>query len=191
MSEAKKMKLVELHLGPIRTNCYLVIQKEKKEALIIDPGDGAATVAAKLTEEGVTPKAILLTHGHRDHIGAVPELRKHYGIPVYVGAEDQEMLGDADKDQLELAGFSIQVFHTPGHTPGGCCFYFPEEQVLFSGDTLFCGSVGRTDFPGGSSSALVTSVRRLLKELPAETEVYPGHENDTSIEQERCWNPYA
>lgn len=170
-------------------------------------------MAAKLTEEGVTPKAILLTHGHRDHIGAVPELRKHYGIPVYVGAEDQEMLGDADKnlstglfgkpmtlqadqllkdkDQLELAGFSIQVFHTPGHTPGGCCFYFPEEQVLFSGDTLFCGSVGRTDFPGGSSSALVTSVRRLLKELPAETEVYPGHENDTSIEQERCWNPYA
>ncbi|MFQ9394009.1 MAG: MBL fold metallo-hydrolase [Lachnospiraceae bacterium] len=127
-------------------------------------------MAAKLTEEGVTPKAILLTHGHRDHIGAVPELRKHYGIPVYVGAEDQEMLGDADKnlstglfgkpmtlqadqllkdkDQLELAGFSIQVFHTPGHTPGGCCFYFPEEQVLFSGDTLFCGSVGRTDFPG-------------------------------------------
>ena len=92
MSEAKKMKLVELHLGPIRTNCYLVIQTEKKEALIIDPGDGAATVAAKLTEEGVTPKAILLTHGHRDHIGAVPELRKHYGIPVYVGAEDQEML---------------------------------------------------------------------------------------------------
>ena len=213
MSEAKKMKLVELHLGPIRTNCYLMIQTEKKEALIIDPGDGAATVAAKLTEEGVTPKAILLTHGHRDHIGAVPELRKHYGIPVYVGAEDQEMLGDADKnlstglfgkprtlqadqllkdkDHLELAGFSIQVFHTPGHTPGGCCFYFPEEQVLFSGDTLFCGSVGRTDFPGGSSSALVTSVRRLLKELPAETEVYPGHENDTSIEQERCWNPYA
>ena len=112
MSEAKKMKLVELHLGPIRTNCYLMIQTEKKEALIIDPGDGAATVAAKLTEEGVTPKAILLTHGHRDHIGAVPELRKHYGIPVYVGAEDQEMLGDADKN------LSTGLFGKP-HDPAG------------------------------------------------------------------------
>ena len=91
MSEAKKMKLVELHLGPIRTNCYLVIQTEKKEALIVDPGDGAVTVAAKLTEEGVTPKAILLTHGHRDHIGAVPELRKHYGIPVYTRNNLMEM----------------------------------------------------------------------------------------------------
>ena len=213
MKEAKNRKLLELHLGPIRTNCYLMMRTDKKEALIIDPGDGAAAVAAKLTEEGVTPKAILLTHGHRDHIGAVPELRKHYGIPVYVGEADQEMLGSADKnlssglfgepltmqadkllkdgDQLELAGFSIRVFHTPGHTPGGCCFYFPEEKVLFSGDTLFCGSVGRTDFPGGSSSALRTSVRRLLKELPGDTEVYPGHEGDTSIEQERRWNPYA
>ena len=202
-----------LTVGMVETNCCLVYNEETKQAVIVDPGDAADVIREECRKLELSPELILLTHGHRDHIGAVPELRKHYGIPVYVGAEDQEMLGDADKnlstglfgkpmtlqadqllkdkDQLELAGFSIQVFHTPGHTPGGCCFYFPEEQVLFSGDTLFCGSVGRTDFPGGSSSALVTSVRRLLKELPAETEVYPGHENDTSIEQERCWNPYA
>ena len=204
MKEAKNRKLLELHLGPIRTNCYLMIRTDKKEALIIDPGDGAAAVAAKLTEEGVTPKAILLTHGHRDHIGAVPELRKHYGIPVYVGEADQEMLGSADKnlssglfgepltmqadkllkdgDQLELAGFSIRVFHTPGHTPGSVCYQ--HEKTLFCGDTLFYQGYGRVDLAGGNSLQMALSLKRLLK-LPGDVICYPGHGMKTKIAWER------
>ena len=208
MSEAKKMKLVELHLGPIRTNCYLMIQTEKKEALIIDPGDGAATVAAKLTEEGVTPKAILLTT-----IGIISELYRSLGNMVvfrFMGAEDQK-LGDADKnlfhrpfsespvtlqaDQLRRIKtswswqFSISgVPYTPGHTPGGLLLFSGGAGALLRGyffllapweERIFRGKQLRTgDFRASSS-----------EELPAETEVYPGHENDTSIEQEGAGTP--
>ena len=208
-----RLEIRQMHLGPIRTNCYLAVNKETKEVLIVDPADNAGNISARLAEEGLTPKAVLLTHGHRDHIGAVPELRSHYGIPVYVGREDEAMLEDAqanlslelfgkalafhgdvlltDKEELRIAGFRICVFHTPGHTPGGCCFYLPEEGILFSGDTLFCESVGRTDFPGGSSRKLLDSVQRLLRELPGETRVLPGHECETTIAHEKRYNPYA
>jgi glyoxylase-like metal-dependent hydrolase (beta-lactamase superfamily II) len=179
--------------------------------LIVDPGDQAKQLSEKIAESGYTPAAILLTHGHFDHIMAVDALRNEYQIPVYAGEYEREMLESPEADmlglgalkgnytadtyvkdgqELELAGFQIKVFHTPGHTPGGVCYYLPDEQVLMSGDTLFCGSVGRTDFPGGSMSQLVRSVSEKLFTLPGEVKVYPGHERSTSIAFEKEYNPF-
>lgn len=208
----KNLDLQKCILGPVYTNCYFLKNKATDELVIIDPADCPEKIEQKVSQMNGKPVAVLLTHGHFDHIMAAQAVKEKYNIPIYACRQEEEMLREPsvnmtahygrdcsitpdrfldDLDVFEVAGFSIQMIHTPGHTKGSCCYYLKDEDVLFSGDTVFCGSVGRTDFPGGSSSALVTSVRRLLKELPAETEVYPGHENDTSIEQERCWNPYA
>ena len=156
--------------------------------------------------------AILLTHGHFDHIMAAEELRDYYHIPIYACRAEADMLRDPvknmteyyrvpasfdadryldDNDEFTCAGFRIQVMHTPGHTVGGCCYYLPEEKILFSGDTLFCGSVGRTDFPGGSMSQIITSLHRLIDNLPEETEVYPGHNSSTTIGDEKRDNPFV
>lgn len=152
-----------------------------------------------------------MTHGHFDHASAAEELAKEFGISIYIYEDDKETLEDPeanvsymmgeskvfhadvflkDEQELDLAGFHIRVLHTPGHTKGGCCYYFPYEDVLFSGDTLFCTSVGRTDFKGGSSSDLIRSIKEKLMVLPDRTTVYPGHNDVTSIENERMYNPY-
>lgn len=207
-----KFQVKQLLLGALRTNCYLMINEESKETLIVDPADGAEVIISKLSREGLKPTAVLLTHGHVDHIGAAETLRAHYGISIYAEESETELLGNPganlsnmfgapiclksdvqlkDGEKLSLAGFEIQIFHTPGHTPGGCCYYFPAEKVLFSGDTLFCESVGRSDFPGGSQRTLVESVRRLLEVLPEDTRVFPGHECETDIAHEKRWNPYV
>ena len=198
-------------LGMVATNCYLAINKETKEALIIDPADNAPRIARELDKAGAHPVAILLTHGHFDHILAVDDLRDKYRIPVYCHKDEEEVLEkDAlnmasmigrlystkadvllrDEEQLKLAGFDIIVFHTPGHTKGGVCYYLPEEQTLFSGDTLFCGSVGRTDFPTGSMITLIRSVKEKLFVLPDDVRVYPGHDMETSIGYEKRYNPF-
>lgn len=207
-----QMQVEHLAVGPVQTNCYLAINKETKEAIIIDPGDDADRIGMRLMQLEAKPVAILLTHGHFDHAGAAKTLAAQYDILVYAHEKEAETLEDSrmnlsgplaggattyhvdvflkDEQELTLAGLHMRVLFTPGHTPGGCCYYFPREDVLFSGDSLFCGSVGRTDFPGGSMRTLVDSVRNKLMSLPENTIVYPGHDIETTIEQERMYNPF-
>lgn len=193
-------------VGPVATNCYVVYYEEDKLAVIVDPGEEALNIRSWMTQLGVTPGAILLTHGHFDHIGAVNELRKMYEIPVYAldieksvlitGKNLGSMVGlsnlsvDADyyvkdRETIRIGEMVFQVFHTPGHTEGSCCYYMEQEGVLFSGDTMFCGTYGRTDFPGGSQSAIIRSIKERLLTLPDDTMVYPGHQCTTTIGDER------
>lgn len=206
------MKIEMMVLGDVRTNCYLLINEETKEALVVDPADRADVIVRKLIDEGLTLKAILLTHGHGDHILAVGDLKKQFGVKVYAAKAEEALLSDAvqnlskalfgiavtvkpdilleDGQEFEAAGIHLRMLHTPGHTPGGCCYYQAEEKILFSGDTLFCGSIGRTDFPGGSLSKLTRSVKEKLLVLPEDVKVYPGHEEITTIGHEKRYNPY-
>lgn len=206
------MKIETMVLGDVRTNCYLLINEETKEALVVDPADRADVIVRKLIDEGLTLNAILLTHGHGDHILAVGDLKKQFGVKVYAAKAEEALLSDAaqnlskalfgiavtvkpdilleDGQEFEVAGIRLRMLHTPGHTPGGCCYYQAEKKILFSGDTLFCGSIGRTDFPGGSLSELVRSVKEKLLVLPEDVKVYPGHEEITTIGHEKRYNPY-
>lgn len=198
-------------VGAVATNCYLAENTRTKEALIIDPGDSAGKIAQIIKNEEVTPVAVLLTHGHFDHAMAAEELAQEFQIPVYAHEKEQEtletprinlsgMIGQSlafhadryvrDGEELNLAGFRIQVLHTPGHTLGGVCYYLESEKTLFSGDTLFCQSVGRTDFPTGSASTLIRSIKEKLMPLPDDTTVYTGHEDMTTIGMERKYNPF-
>ena len=195
----------------IGTNCYLVINEETKDTVMVDPGAYPAKLKNAVKEQGLKLKAVLLTHAHFDHIMGVDALVGKYNIPVYIHEDDADMLqrpelncgamigtkatAKADKlvrdgDVLQLAGMEIRVIHTPGHTTGGACYYFPQEEVVFSGDTLFCESVGRTDLPGGSMSQIVRSVKEKLFKLPDLTIVYPGHGEPTKISTEKQYNPF-
>ena len=207
-----KLKVEKRVLGMVRTNVYLAVNTETKEAILIDPADAAEALERDIAALGVHPVGILLTHGHFDHIGAAEKLAERYQIKIGAGSEEADVMSAAalnlstqfgrpftaspdclyaDKEELLLAGFRIQVLCTPGHTKGGVCYYLPEEGALFSGDTLFCESVGRTDFPTGSMSVLARSVRGLLEALPDETAVYPGHESETTIAHEKEFNPFV
>ena len=208
MTEIKVESYVVSDFG---TNCYFVINTETKEMLIVDPGDNATMLAAKIEDEQLKPVAILLTHGHLDHAGAAEELAKKFEVKIYAHEAEKETLEDSrmnltaafgaakvfhadaflkDEEILELIGCKIKVLFTPGHTPGGCCYYFNDQRILFSGDTLFCESVGRTDFPGGSSSTLIRSIREKLLNLSDDIKVYPGHMAQTSIGTEKMYNPF-
>ena len=206
-----KLKLQKLTLGPVFTNCYFILNEETKELLIVDPADASAKIKNQVSAMGAKPVGILLTHGHFDHIMAAEAVKREYDIPIYACRQEAEMLrepslnmtanygrdcsvkADVQLDDLEVfeaAGFSIQMLHTPGHTKGSCCYYIQDEGVLFSGDTLFYGSVGRTDFPGGSTAEIVRSLHKLVDSLPEETEVYPGHDASTTIGYEKRYNPF-
>ncbi|EOS27710.1 hypothetical protein C806_00157 [Lachnospiraceae bacterium 3-1] len=205
------MKVEHHCVGQVATNCYFMINEETKEALVIDPGDSAQMLAEKLNQKGWKPQAVLLTHGHFDHAMAAKELAEMFGIEIYAHEREKDTLEDPrknvsimvgnkdnyradvyvkDGEVLELAGMEVKVLHTPGHTEGGCCYYLEKEKILFSGDTLFCQSVGRTDFPGGSMSKIVRSIKEKLMALPDEVKVYPGHMGMTTIGSERVRNPY-
>ena len=205
------MKIENFVLGPIGTNCYIVTNEETKECFAVDMAACPKEYVNHIKAAGLTMKGLFLTHGHFDHILGIDSFLKEFPVPVYAGVEEQPVLADArlnvasmyggdytftgeealeDGQELECAGIKIKVLHTPGHTIGGCCYYLPEEKVLFSGDTLFCGSIGRTDLPTGSSSTLVRSVREKLMCLPEETHVYPGHMDETTIAYEKQQNPF-
>lgn len=203
-----EMRIEHLVAGMIQTNVYLVMNSDTKELIIIDPADDAEGIAAKISEMEGSPVAIFLTHGHFDHRLAANALKEKYNIPVVACGLEKEVLAlpsmwgmqaddldidteVSDNESIRYAGFDIKVLHTPGHTVGSVCYYFPEEGVLFSGDTLFRMSYGRTDFPTGSPQDMFKSVQRLLTELPPETKVYPGHEGFTQIEIEQRYNPLA
>lgn len=206
------MKVEKHILGMVGTNCYVVYDEETKEALIIDPADNSEFLEGRINANGLKLRAVLLTHGHFDHIMAVNDLASVYRMPVYACEVEAEVLKSPrynlcetfglpsaeveadhlvkDGDILEIAGFSIRVLFTPGHTKGGCCYYFEDEKAVFTGDTLFYGSVGRTDFPTGDMSVLIRSIQEKLMALPDDVMVYPGHESRTTIGQERAGNPY-
>lgn len=205
------MKIEKFVTGIISTNCYLVSNEETRQAVIIDPAAVPRALTETVERENLEIQAVLLTHGHFDHILGLDTLLKLWQVPVYVEEEDQEILMDTQLNQsaiytasytfsgarsvrdgevLSLAGYDFQVFHTPGHTRGGCCYYVASEHVLFSGDTLFQNSVGRTDFVNSSTSDLIRSIREKLLPLPDDTVVYPGHMGETTIGHERKYNPF-
>lgn len=208
----KNSELQTCVLGSVSTNCYLLKNKNTGEVLIVDPADQAQEIFSKVKEMQAKPAAVLLTHGHYDHILAVEDVKKEYQIPVYACEKESGTLLDPsanlsgygnrscslkadilleDLQVFDAAGFSVQMIHTPGHTPGSCCYYLEDEGILFSGDTLFYGSVGRTDLPGGSTGQIVESLHRLTDSLPEETEVYPGHDISTTIGYEKRYNPFV
>ena len=210
--QGKRMKIEKYALGSLGTNCYLVENEETKELVIIDPAICPDYMISYVKRIGYEPKAILLTHGHFDHIMAVKKVKEKYQIPVYACRQEEAMLAEPtinmtavygsacsikpdvlldDGQIFEAAGFSIQMFYTPGHTKGSCCYYLKDEGVLFSGDTVFYGSVGRTDFPGGSTAEIVRSLHKLVDSLPEETEVFPGHDASTTIGYEKRYNPFV
>ena len=208
------MKIDHLILGAYETNSYVLRDSDTAtDCLVIDTGLDIGGLIDFLEERQLNPVAIVLTHGHVDHIGGVTALRSRFpGMKVGIHKLDAEMLTEpqanlsamtgaplrtepedfslAEQDVVEQAGVELLVLHTPGHTPGGVCLYSKNNGVAFVGDTLFADSVGRTDFPGGSMSQLTRSIREKLFALPDETRVYPGHGPATTIGHEKAYNPF-
>lgn len=198
------LQIKRMRVGQIGTNCYLLEDTDAKTCVVVDPGDQPDDIDQEIRKAGLSLTMILITHGHFDHVLGVPGLLKKWpGIPVYVhekevnwtGAGDQYMLlGPVenihtvkDGDTIDFGGTPIEVLHTPGHSPGSVTYRVGD--VLFCGDTLFAGSCGRTDFPGGSMKAMMASLARLAA-LPGDYRVLPGHMEPSTLERERKTNPY-
>lgn len=199
-----------IEVSPFQVNCYLVWNDEDKNGVIIDPGDEDELILEHIEKNEIIPKAILLTHGHADHIGAVKPLKKKLDIPLYIGIGDETMLASPsanvsaffgyeitcppadhvlkDGDVISFGSLKISVFSTPGHSPGGICFFI--ENSLFCGDTLFNGSIGRTDLPGGNYQQLIDSIEKSILSLPDDIICYPGHGPKTTVGEERRSNPF-
>jgi glyoxylase-like metal-dependent hydrolase (beta-lactamase superfamily II) len=201
-----------LTVGPVQENCFIARWDGAREALVIDPGDEPERIIELIDELGVSVEAILITHTHFDHVGAVAPLARHTGAPVWCPQLETQVLADImsyvpwpgfgpfesyDADHtvsggetLELAGFEIDVIFTPGHSPGHVSYSIAGAKALFSGDVLFQGSVGRTDLPGGDWPTLAQSIAGLLDALPEDTQVFPGHMGLTTLGRERATNPF-
>jgi len=199
-------------VGLVAENTYIFRREGSDHGVIVDPGDEAPTLLGAIDALGITLDGILLTHTHFDHVGAVAPVAKATGAEVWVPEIEKSVLADimsfvpwpgfgpfeswdaehtvAGGEKLELGGFEIDVLFTPGHSPGHVTYSIPDEQVIFSGDVLFEGSVGRTDLPGGDWPTLLESIRSLVDGLPAETTVYPGHMGVTTLGAERASNPF-
>lgn len=216
------LKIGRMVLGMYQTNCYFVYRADSRDVIVIDPADQGDRIAQTLEKNGFVVAAILITHGHFDHIWgcealkkAADEKAKELGrepVKVYACEAEKDLLKDPyqnvskqmrrpctvdadvdvkDGEEITVAGITCKVITTPGHTAGGCCYYFAEAGFLVCGDTLFLESVGRSDFPTGSESQLIRSVREKLFPLPDETLVYPGHGDSTSIGHEKKYNPFC
>ena len=187
------IKIGRIVLGVCQTNCYFVYEEGKQEVIVFDPADKGEYIFNGLKDKGFFVKAIFLTHGHFDHIWGVEELRKLSGASVYAYEGEQEVCESPALNVSQDTGRPCMTFRliaTPGHTKGSCCYYFEEDKLLISGDTLFQESVGRTDLPTGSMSTLVRSVKEKLLSLPEDVKVYPGHGEATSIGYEKAYNPF-
>lgn len=207
------MEVTVLTVGPVYTNCYIVNKEnDSTGCVVIDPGEDAEKIASYIRKKNLTCEGILLTHGHFDHITAVSELHSLVGGKIYAYEKEKELLADPmlnssamvgyevgieadvwlrDGQMLEIAGMQFQVIHTPGHTTGGCCYYAESDKLLFSGDTIFMESIGRTDLPTGNSRELIDSVRNKVLTLPNDVTIYPGHGPKTTVAYEVANNPYA
>ncbi len=206
------MEWYQLPLGPLQTNCY-VLSNRNNSCLIIDPGEEAEKVFRYLNQKKLKPAAILLTHAHFDHIGAVEPIRAKYSVPVYLHTQEKKWLTDpvlngsrlfgmgevkaepadyllSGNQDLSIGEFTFTVLETPGHSPGSISFYFQEAGLVASGDALFQGSIGRTDLPGGSHETLLKSIHKKLLVMPEETLVLSGHGPVTTIGQEMDSNPF-
>lgn len=204
------MQYMSMVLGPVMTNCYIVYDSETRDAMVIDPAWNYRKIDQALQDNQLHLQFIFLTHGHADHIGALQELRNYKNVPVYVGKGDVDLISNSrnnlsmfmgkeikcespdyvvtDGEIITLGHLKFTALETPGHTPGGISLY--GEGVVFSGDTLFRYSVGRTDLYGGSAKTLIDSINTKLKPLPDDTVVLPGHGPSSTIGEERRGNPY-
>jgi glyoxylase-like metal-dependent hydrolase (beta-lactamase superfamily II) len=206
------MILETLTVGPFQENCYVIGDESTGEGALVDPGDEAARIALAVEQTGLEVGRIIVTHAHIDHVGAVAALVDEYSCPVLMHAEAEPMLGQLptqalmmglrfgkvpaverhieDDEVLEVGGLRLRALYTPGHAPGHLAFYLESEGLVLSGDALFAGSVGRTDLFGGDMELLLRSINERLLALPDETRVYPGHGPQTTVGDERRYNPF-
>jgi hydroxyacylglutathione hydrolase len=206
------MILETFPVGPLHCNCTILGDEVTHEAMVVDPGDNIPEILSRLQKHGLTLRQIVVTHAHIDHVGGAAQLRKLTGAPVLMNKQDLALLGmmemqagwigvptpevappDASAEDglaIGLAALPAEVIHTPGHTPGSICLLFPAQHLLLAGDTLFAGSIGRTDLPGGDGHQILRSLRDRLLVLPDATRVVPGHGPETTIGVERHSNPF-
>jgi hydroxyacylglutathione hydrolase len=199
-------------VGPLLCNCTILGDEETREAIVIDPGDDVSRIHKRLAEQGLKLKQILVTHGHIDHVGGALKLKRLTGAPIFMNEADLAQLDIMDTQAawlgvrapetappdeslaegqiVGLESYPAQVLHTPGHTQGSICLHFAPLNLLIAGDTLFAGSIGRTDFPGGNFDQIIASLHSRLLTLPDETKVLPGHGPLTTIREERASNPF-
>jgi hydroxyacylglutathione hydrolase len=206
------MILESFPVGPLRCNCTILGDEATHDAIVVDPGDNIPQILSRLQKHGLTLRQIIVTHAHIDHVGGAALLKKVTGAPVFLNKQDLGLLGamemqagwlgvatpevappDASADDglaIGLPALPAEVIHTPGHTPGSICLLFPRQHLLLAGDTLFAGSIGRTDLPGGDGRQILRSLRDRLLVLPDTTRVLPGHGPETTIGEERQSNPF-
>ncbi len=202
------MKVVHLIVGPLQSNCYILVDEATGQAGVIDPGDDADMIVGELAAQDVEPVAVFCTHGHPDHVAAADRLLQrtsagavymhldevamisHYALPGLGEGQLPELAEYAEGDNIAVGKLTLRVVHTPGHSPGSVCLAVDEENVLFTGDLIFAGSIGRTDLPGGSQPEMLASLRRVIEEFPEDTILYPGHGPQSTLAEEIATNLY-